>query len=58
LYNLDFSWSDAGLCPYKSKVKTGVLLELICPEAVSFLEPQLPTKVASLKHTLLAQFKK
>jgi hypothetical protein len=35
------------------EVETGVFLELICCEAASFSEYQLPPKVADLKHALL-----
>jgi hypothetical protein len=40
--------------PNAFEVETRVFLELMCYEAVSFSEPQLPPKFASLKHVLLA----
>jgi hypothetical protein len=35
------------------EIETRVVLELICSEAASFSEPQLPPEVASLRHILL-----
>jgi hypothetical protein len=40
--------------PNAFEVETRMFSELVCSEAVSFLEPQLPPNIASLRRAILA----